>query len=281
MKMASLLRRVEVILTIRVMKILMLLFIVLVTTAQNRMTAETSANRGEELRFKLNYGWFTIGRAFMTTASFYPKRESQDCYQIDIVGKTAGLIGVFSKVNDKWGAIIRRDDFVPYYSYRNLKEGNYRKNEKVYFEYDLNRIRVEDYDVNGKKPRPTKYFNIKQGNVYDIIGGFMYIRNLDYRSFNKGDTLTMDAYYDQEFYDFEIVFQGVEMIRTKMGRINCYKLVPVMPDNKLFRGKNAVTFWISADVNRLPLKIEASMFFGTAYCELTSYKNVKSGIDFD
>lgn len=44
--------------------------------------------------------------------------------------------------------------------------------------------------------------------------------------------------------------------------------------------KQPVSFWVLADQNRLPLKIEAKMRFGSAYCELIKYKNVKSGGKF-
>ncbi len=257
------------------------MFIGFLSSAQYRLMEESPANKGEQLEFKLSYGWFTVGRASMQTASYLEKREGNDCFKIDITGKTAGLVGVFSKVNDRWGAVIRKDNFLPYYSYRDLEEGNYRKDEKVYFEYDSMRVRVEDFDVKGNVPRPTQYYDIEKDNVFDMIGGLQYARSIDYRSMSEGDTIKMDAYFDKTFYDFEMVYHGVERVKTKVGRINCFKLVPVMPDNKLFRGENSVTFWISADANRLPLKVKASMFFGTAYVELTSYKNVKSGIDFD
>lgn len=266
---------------LNIMKTLVLLFIGLVSTAQHRVVDTPPVNKGEQLEFKLGYGWFTIGRAQVKTAPQYQKVDGNDCFKIDITGKTAGLVGAFSKVNDRWGGVVRKEDFRPYYSYRDLEEGNYRKDEKVYFDYDSMKITVEDYDVKADKPRPTTYYDIEEDSVFDLIGGLLYTRSLDYERMKKGDTVTMDAYFDKVFYDFDIVYQGKESVKTKVGKINCYKLVPVMPDNKIFRGENAVTFWVSADPNRLPLKVEAAMFFGTAYCELTSYKNVKSGIDFE
>lgn len=263
------------------MKFFSFFLLSLLSYSQLPVVDNPPANPGEQLDFKLSYGWFTIGKASMVTNKNYEVIDGDECFKVDIMGKTAGLVGAFSKVNDRWGAIVRKDDYLPYYSYRDLEEGNYRKDEKIYFEYDSMKIRVEDFDVKKGVARPTQYFDIEKDSVFDMIGGLLYARSLDYKNFQKGDTIRMDAYFDKTFYDFEMVFRGIERVKTKVGKINCFKLVPVMPDNKIFRGENAVTFWISADPNRLPLKVEASMFFGTAYCELTSYKNVKSGIDFD
>ena len=89
----------------------------------------------------------------------------------------------------------------------------------------------------------------------------------------------MEAFFDKKYYNFAMVYKGKELIKTKVGKIKCHKVVPVMEKNKIFIGEDSITFWLSADANRLPLKVAARVKFGTAYCELTSYKNVKSGID--
>ena len=86
-------------------------------------------------------------------------------------------------------------------------------------------------------------------------------------------------FFDNEFYDFEIVYHGIERTKTKVGKVNCYKVIPVMQENSLFKGESAVKFWITADANRLPVKVIAEMNVGKAKCELTSYKNVKTGHD--
>ena len=237
-------------------------------------------NTGETLEFKLSYGWFTVGRASMRTLDQYEVIDGTNHIKLEIQGKTAGFLGAFSKVDDRWGATLREDNFLPIYSYRFLREGSYKKDERVYFERDSMMIRVEEYDVKKKHHRAPKYFEFKQDTLLDMLGGLMWARSIDYKKLNKGDTLALDAFFDKEFFDFKVVYDGVENIKTKVGRINCFKLVPVMPDTKLFRGENSVTLWISADANRLPLMAKAAMFFGTGYCELTSYKNVKSGIDF-
>jgi hypothetical protein len=263
------------------MKTLALLLIGLVSTAQHKMIKSKPVSKGELLEFRLSYGWFTLGKAEMKTADNFEKRNGKECIKVDITGKTAGLLGAFSKVDDKWGAVVDRNTFLPYYSYRDLQEGNYRLDEKVYFDYDSMRVRADYFDVKNNVPKPSKHFDIEKEYTLDMIGGLMLTRSLDYRGMAKGDTIKVDAFFDKEFYDFSLLYMGIENVKTKVGKINCHKIVPVMPDNKLFNGENSVTLWISADANRLPLKVEADMFFGTAYCELVSYKNVKSGNDFE
>ncbi|MEP0984970.1 DUF3108 domain-containing protein [Ekhidna sp.] len=262
------------------MKTIAFLLLGLISTAQNTVK-DKPVNAGEELQFKLSYGWFTIGKGTFKVSDEVITKDGKECLEVSLMGGTAGLAGAFSKVDDKWGAIIDKDSFLPYYSYRDLSEGDYDLEEHIYFDYDSMQVKVESSSANEKEQRPTRFFDLDQNNVFDMMGGMMYARSIDYRGLKKGDTIQLDAFFDKKFYDFEMVYQGIEMIETKVGEIYCHKVIPIMQKNKVFKGKDAITFWVSADANRLPLKIEADMNFGKAYCELTSYKNVKSGIDFE
>lgn len=263
--------------TFKVMKTFAFILFGLITQAQPIMKTKP-VSKGEILEFKLSYGWFTIGRGTFQVLDKPVYRDGKECIEIAVEGSTAGLAGVFSKVNDKWGAIVDKESFRPYYSYRDISEGDYELLEKVYFDYDSMKIKFEQFT---EEERPVKYFDIEKDGVFDMMGGLMYARSIDYRKLQKGDTVSLDAFFDKKFYDFKMVYHGIEMTKTKVGHIYCHKVVPIMEKNRVFDGQNAVTFWVSADANRLPLKVSADMNFGTAYCELTSYKNVKSGIDFN
>ncbi|MEO9871301.1 DUF3108 domain-containing protein [Ekhidna sp.] len=260
------------------MKTFTLILLGLFTSAQTMVDSRPVSN-GEELQFKLSYGWFTIGRGTFKISDENVIKDGKECIEINVAGRTAGLVGVFSKVDDKWGAVVDKNTFMPYYSYRDLSEGDQDLKEKSYFDYDSMRVRVESSSISKPTTRPIKYFDIEKDNVLDMMGGLMYARSVDFKSLEKGDTIRLDAFFDEKFYDFEMIYHGIEKVKTKVGKIYCFKIVPIMQKNNVFKGDNAVTFWISADANRLPLKVKANMNFGTAYCELTSYKNVKSGID--
>lgn len=289
MKNGTLLAMIRDVPTLKIMKTFLLIFIALFTSAQSSNSSNSimkpeharPVSKGEELYFKLTYGWFTVGRGSFKISEESVSREGKECIKIDVAGKTAGLAGVFSRVDDKWGAIVDKQTFLPYYSFRDISEGDYDLYEKVHYDYNKNEIKVEASSKAEGQPRPTKYFDIDRNNVFDLMGGLMYARSLDYRAMKPGDTIRLNAFFDKEFYDFGMVYQGIELTDTRVGEIYCHKVVPIMQTNKVFKGQDAVTFWVSADANRLPLKVSANMSFGTAYCELTSYKNVKSGIDFE
>ena len=54
-----------------------------------------------------------------------------------------------------------------------------------------------------------------------------------------------------------------------------------MPDNKLFSGKHPIKMWISDDLNRIPLKIEAEMLVGSVDLDIEEFSNLKYPIYFE
>ncbi len=235
-------------------------------------------NKGELLQFKLSYGWFTVGKADLKVDTQLHEYLARPCYKVDISGRTAGLVGIFARVDDVWGAYVSEETLLPVMAYADIKEGNYTRNERIHFNQETGDIMVEM--TKREKKRPTKYYDFGP-EIHDLISGYLHLRNVDFSSMDIGDTVRFKAFYDEIFYDFKVVMEGKEMIRSKVGELLAYKLVPLIPENKIFPGEKPITAWVSADANQLPLRISARMFFGTAYCELTNYQNIKYGVDFD
>ena len=239
---------------------------------------EIPINKGEHLEFKLSYGWFTVGKADLKVSEGFSQVNNKDCYKIEINGRTSGIVGVFSRVRDQWGAYVTRDELLPLVAYSDLHEGNYQRKEYIQFDQKEGTITVDM--TKRHKKRPRKVYEV-DGQIHDLLSGYMNLRSVDYTGLQQGDTVEFKAFYDEEFYDFGAIYEGKELIDTEVGELNAYRLIPLVPSSSIFPKENAITAWISADMNQLPLKVEADMFFGTAYCELTNYKNIKYGPDFN
>src|SRR5690606_40087783 len=94
-----------------------------------------------------------------------------------------------------------------------------------------------------------------------------------------GDTLVVKGVFEAPFYSLDVIYEGKDVIKTKAGRFRAIKVVPVMPKNKVLDGENSVTAWFSDDRNRIPLKISAQMFIGSAGVELTSYSGILNKVN--
>jgi len=105
------------------------------------------------------------------------------------------------------------------------------------------------------------------------------LRTQDLSKVKPGDTVLISGFFEDTFYKLKVVYKGRDTVRTKAGKIRALVFKPQMPENSLFKGKDSITAWFSDDKNRIPIKVSAVMFIGSAGVELTSYKGLKNPIN--
>ncbi|GHN01839.1 hypothetical protein WSM22_33280 [Cytophagales bacterium WSM2-2] len=236
---------------------------------------KSSISTGERLDYRMYLGFFTVGRGTTTVDNNYHVRNDRKCYKVDAFMQTLGMASWVSKVNDNWGAYVDTSELVAHESYRVLSEGSYRLHEVVTYNHERDEASVSVADKKtGKFGDPKTYTTPDQ--VRDIVAGFMYLRIIDFSKYKVKDTLTVSGFFEDKAYHFKIIYHGKETVKTDLGKIPCHKLIPIMPDNQLFRGENSVTAWISADGNQVPIKVDARMFIGHAGTELVSFRGLKN-----
>lgn len=234
-----------------------------------------SFRTGEELNYRVNFGIFTVGHA---TTRVEPKIfhiNSRPCYKVDAFGATSGMVAWVTKVRDQWGAYLDTTALVTHVSYRKIREGRYRKDELITYNHEKREAEVKVLDEKTNLYGSPKVYKTPT-HVRDMVAGFMYLRVIDFAKYKTGDTLAISGFFEDTAYEMKIMYQGRESVTTKVGKIPCLKLVPVMPDNKVFDGENSITCWISDDRNKIPVKIQAKMFIGSTGIELTSFKGLRN-----
>jgi hypothetical protein len=237
-----------------------------------------SFSRGEVLSFKMTYGIFTVGKGSAQIHPKYYKLNNRECFKVDIYAKTVGMVDWVADVDDQFGAYIDTLALLPHMFYRKIREGRYRKDEQTYFDHTRKKIKVQVADKQtGKFKEPLEYD--APPHVRDMVAGFLYLRIMDLSRIKVNDTIVVTGFFEDEFYKLSILYKGKENIRTKVGKVRTLVFKPVMPKNQLFDGENSITAYFSDDKNRIPVKIEAQMFIGSAGVELTGYSGLKSPLN--
>ena len=232
---------------------------------------------GEKIDYKVTFGFFTVGKAQIATHDKLYRVNGQPCFKTEVNGQTSGLIDWVAKVDDTWGTYMDSQTFMPYIGYRKIKENNYRKNELTKFDQEKNMVELKVLDQKTGRYKESVIFQTMEP-ARDLVSGYNFLRTLDYDRKMPGDTITLYGVFEDEFYEFQILYGGKTSLKTKIGEYKAHKLIPVMPENKLFAGKNAIVIWLSDDEHRIPLKIEADMVIGKAGCEVVKYYNPKKEI---
>jgi hypothetical protein len=236
--------------------------------------------RGEVIEFKMTYGIFTVGKGNVKISPTYYKVNDRHCFKVDITGKTVGMVDWVADVNDQFGAYIDTSALIPHQFYRKVREGRYKKDEWTNFDQANNKIEVKTIDNNTGKFKDPKYYDAPS-HVRDMVAGFLFLRVMDFSKLKMNDTIQMKGFFEDEFYNLKIVYKGKETIKVHKHKVRALVFKPVMPDNKVFDGKNSITAWFSDDKNRIPLKIDAKMFIGSAGVELTGYSGLKNPLNIE
>lgn len=232
-----------------------------------RVVPQDSFSTGEVLKYKIHYGVITAAEATIDIAPGLHRINNRPCYKANVYGRTIGSFDFFLRIRDTWRSYIDTASILPQHFYRDIEEGKYRKKENVVFDHNRNIATVED-------KKGTETFKIPD-NIQDIVSGFYYLRTIDFNKYKIGDVIKLQGFFDDEIFDFTVVYRGRETVDTKAGSIRAFKLVPRMPENKLFSGENAISVYLSDDKNKIPVLIQAEMFVGSVKVDLYKYNGLQ------
>ncbi|MGK7388866.1 MAG: DUF3108 domain-containing protein [Candidatus Cyclobacteriaceae bacterium M2_1C_046] len=252
-------------------------FLVINDNANYIHVPHESFGRGEVLEYKMTYGFITIGKGMMKINPKMYRVNYRESYKIDVYGKTSGMIDWIAQVDDHWGEYVDTAALVPHMFYRNIKEGRYRKNEITRFDHNTNNIEVKTVNNKTGEFKEPMYYAAPD-NIRSMLSGYLYLRAFDFDTIPEGSTFSMDGFFEDTFYNLEVIYGGLEEVNTRVGKIQCHKLIPIMPENKIFNGENSITAYISADENKIPVRVDANMFIGKAAVELISHEGLKNDL---
>ncbi len=240
-----------------------------------RYVPNESFTAGEVLKYRVHWGLINAGEAEMRVSDTYFRVNGRPCYKIDVFGKTTGLADVAIRIRNNWGAYVDTASIVPQKAYRYIEEGKYRKNEMVAFNHEKDVATVLRLDKKTKKLKEKKNFMVPN-NVLDIVGGYYFLRTIDYDNYKKGDIIKVSSFFGDEIYNIDVRFLGRETISTKVGDINTIVMAPSLPNNDFFADGDPVKVWISDDRNKVPLKVKADLSVGALEIDIKEMQNLRN-----
>ena len=229
----------------------------------------SSFQAGEWLRFKLSYsGWMKAGNATLeVTESTY---KNIPVYKVVGKGWTTGPVKWVFKVEDHYESHFDKVTGQPYKFVRNIDEGGYTKNRIVDFDHLQNKALINDL-----KDNTHSTVDIEQ-NIQDLVSAYYYLRNnYNTETIQEGDVVELNIFFDSETFLFKLKYLGRETIDTEFGKIKCIKFRPYVMAGRVFREEESLTLWVSADKNKVPIKIKADLQVGSLRADLEALKGLK------
>jgi len=263
------------------MKKQLLFFIAIISFQVGVSQQESAFKDGEWFKFRMSYsGWFKAGEATLNVKE--KKINGKPVYHVVGKGKTTGLINTFFKVRDRYESYFDTNTGLPYKFVRKIDEGGHTKDIEIAFDHNIKKA-----EVNNKKRKTLKTVDIDT-NVQDLVSAFYYLRNnYNTNQIKVGDVVKLSMFFDEENYPFKLKFLGRETIKTTVNgnrvKVKTLKFRPYVMAGRVFKEEESLTLWVSADNNKIPLKIKADLAVGSLRADLSQYKGLKHSfqVQFD
>jgi len=229
---------------------------------------------GEKVYYSVQYGAINGGIASLEID--YDSLGGKQVWHSKITTKTTGLADAIFKILDIYESYIDPATELPMFSIRNIREGRYRKYNEVIFDHNTRPdSAILTSDLTG--------IHIAPKGIHDVVSCFYYFRN-QILSKNPDlavdDIITIMTWFTDELYPIRLKYKGIEEIKTKFGKLKCYKFNPVTETVRLFETEEDATIWFSADKNFLPVQVRFNIFVGSFWVEIIKYENVLYPLEF-
>ena len=223
---------------------------------------------GEKVNYIVHYGAINGGEAsleIVRDTSF-----GRELWHAKMDARTTGMADALFRVRDIYEVYMDPSTELPVRSIRNIREGRYKRYNVVLFDHATRKdSAILTSDLTG--------IHITPQGIHDILTCFYWFRNHvlpDMENVKKGEMIEIMTWFTDELYPVRMKYIGIEDVKTRIGRIRCYKFNPVTETGRLFKTEEDVSFWFSSDKNFLPVKIRFDIFVGAFMIEVASYEGL-------
>lgn len=243
-------------------KILLVLLIFL--TSLSNVFSLPSANlddKEEHLKYVIHYGIVRGGKASLKLK--HDKLNGKEVFHATLTGRTVGLFNTLYKVKDTYESYFDKESLLPIKAIRDINEGSYQRYNEVTFDREKNQIYSQR---SGIKDVPV--------GIHDILSAFYFARAYHFNhKLKEGQVIKIQTYFADEEFLLQFRFMGYETVNSKIGDIRCYKFIPIVQTGRAFEDEDDMKIWISADANKVPVRVQFDLFIGSLRCDLINFSD--------
>jgi hypothetical protein len=221
--------------------------------------------KNEELKYGLYYSFIKAGTAYIKNRGI-TNLNGKKAFLIQTTAFSAPVIDAVYKVRDVNLSWLDAKNFYSLGYAQSLREGSYKRDEWLTFDYDKNVY----YGEVQKKKEPRVIFGELPIKVLDMLTSLYYVRS---QKLEVGKDIVFDIVNREKQYPLVVKVLGKETIKTEAGKFNCIKVEPMFRGEGIFVSKGkSLQVWLTDDEYKMPVKMEVEVFIGSVYAELLEYK---------
>jgi len=231
---------------------------------------------GEVLTYDMyfKYGLINAKAGTATLTAEEEKFENRDAYKFSLRAKSSGAVKAFFSMADTLSSYMSKD-LKPLAYMKDAHENNDHTIERATYQYPAS----GKVELRGSRTRNGELkfdtLQVSDDPVYDMISVLFYARTFDYSSMEKGDRYSISYFTGRRMENMDIHYRGVQTIQANDGReYNCIKLVMILNEKAFDDGNEAMTVYISNDLNKVPIRIDSKLKLGSTRIIIKEYKGV-------
>jgi len=249
-------------------KALFIFFLTFLATLHAQESIEKAFERKETLKYWAYYdapliGKIYAGKAILELTKDKDQLNGRTTYHAKGIGKSTGTFDFFFKVRDRFESWFDEETLQSYRFIRRTNEGGYIVEDDVDFDYDnlVARSRQKEVTIGL--------------STQDMVSAFYFARSIEIKDIEVDDQFPIDFYLDDSVYTSVIIYKGIEVVETSLGKFRCMKFMPMVVTGEVFDNPYPMSLWITDDKNRIPILIKSEVIVGSVKGELFEYKHLK------
>lgn len=208
---------------------------------------------GERLQFHGRWFGIPVGHGWIEVKAL-TELNGIPAYLIEAEGHSNDFLSVFYPVQDMLRSYLDAATLRPLRFEKFQREGHYRAEEIVTFDYAQRRAHYESL-LN----HSTKEIEIPDA-LHDIVSAFYWLRT---QPTDLTHPITLQIYSDEKVYETEFQPQKMVMLELlRRGTFPCVLIEPKAAFKGVFVRRGRVWCYLSADERRLPLFVKISTPWG-------------------
>jgi len=227
---------------------------------------------GEDLTFKIRYGFIKAGTALMRIVGM----DAYKGKQVIHIQTTAVNVPAFRwiyTVDDVVNVFVDPVNLRPLYFEKKLREGTYKADLYVTYQHEDSLATVEfirykdDMKIKKREAVPVRI----PADVFDVLSAFYYIRT---QELQVGKSIFLTSLEKKKIYDLEIKTHRKETIKVTAGKFRCLVIEPLLKGEGIFKQKGRLLIWLTDDQYKIPIQMTSKIVVGHITTELTKMTGV-------
>lgn len=235
----------------------------------------TAFNGGEVLNYNTYYNWkfiwVKVGTATMQTSnSTYNGKQSLKCSLITRGNEKADKLFVLRDTI----LCHTTKDLVPLYYRKGAREGKRYYVDELQYVYLKGQCGILTHALHADGTR-SQGGMLSKDNIYDMLSIFMRARSFSAEGWKKGHIVKFPIADAMGSKTAQLKYRGVEVVKADDGnRYRCLALSYMEPEGKKL--KEIVRFYVTDDLNHIPVRLDMFLNFGSAKAFLTSMRGIRN-----